>query len=424
MACALFAVVVTLWPGDAPWGGDDVMFVGEAIHSNQQGSLMAVGFVGSVGYPYGPVAVQVYQAIVAVSPDIYWVVRIHAFLFVATTSVALLWLAAELRVSAWWVLLVMAGPFFWFYTRLLWDNSMGIPLGTLFLASWASVLRRPSRFAFLVSVACGAFMPFIHPMTLPLVGAVLLHALCFHRKLFKLHWIGVALVGVCLWFSCIEYVLTVAFMLADKASPEVVAKPLGALTPLKAVLFPLLGGRLLSAYYFFDERGPEHGLETTTIGHLCRNLTAIAFGLVWLGIWKAIVNTWQRRKLAASPERSIIVICLVALGLQMLLDGVMRVAPFPHYFNGTWVIFVVFLWLGLKAIRPVWLSNVVAASLGICLAISTVFFAIDIHRQRGGPVWYKRSMEAQLGMIDQHVNHFAIIACATSRENYLAVGVI
>ena len=140
------------------------------------------------------------------SHDPATLIRLHAGLFAGVTVLALLYLANVLNVSPWFAPMTMLGPFFFFYSRLLWDNTFAIPIGTLLLAAYGDQFRRPNRVAFFTFVSCGLALPFIHLMTLPLVIAVACHAIVPHRRVIRRHWVGLIVIYICLTFSCGAYV--------------------------------------------------------------------------------------------------------------------------------------------------------------------------------------------------------------------------
>ena len=404
IACALITLALMIWPGDAPWGGDDVVLISTAIQANQQHRLVEAGLGGSFGYPYGPLPENIYQLLSLFSHDPIVLVRLHAGLFSAVTAAALLLLASAAGVSLWLAPMMMLGPFFWFYDRLLWDNPFAMPVGTLMLAAYGTFLRRPSRWAFLTAIACAIALPLIHLMTLPLVVPLILHAVWFHRSAFLRYWIGLAsIVGVSSFFSW-HYVLRVARQLHD--SPALLPSRADALSRAQGLVFPLFSGRLFSAFGFIDSRGPEHGLESTVLGIIARDVSAIAFPLLWVGLVATVVMFFKRdiESCASGPgtipdrpaPSHLASISIATLILQSLMDAAIRISPYPQYYCGTWPAAVVLIWIGVQTIRPNKFRATVAVAYALSLAISTVTFAIDIHRQHGGAVWYGPSISVQL----------------------------
>jgi len=385
-ACVLIVICTMLWPGDAPWGGDDRVLIHTAITANREHRLVPAGLGGSFGYPYGPIPEQIYQVLALFSHNPIVLVRLHAALLAGCTGGALLYLSSVLGLSWWYAPLVMLGPFFWFYTRLMWDNTFAIPVGTLLLAGYGDFLRRGSGAAFLTAAMCAVALPLIHPMTLPLVTAVAGHALLAHRGEFIHRWRGLAILAICTVVLCGPYCLRITRQMGH--SPGLVAPRDDALTRPQAMFFPLWSGRLFTANGFFDARGPEAGLESNQLVVIAREISTVAYPLIWIGI---LTSLFRLREKVTIPT-----ICVAALLLQSAMDARLRISPYPHYYCGTWAAIVVLLWIGLDRLRMLWLRLPVALIYAGSLLVATIAFAIDIHRQHGGKVWYGPSLESQL----------------------------
>lgn len=387
LACALIVLLFSCWPGDAPWGGDDVVLITTAIKANHEHHLIPAGLGGSFGYPYGPIPSQIYQLLALFSHDPVVLVRLHAMLMVSTTAGALLYLANILGISPWFAPMTLAGPFFYFYSRLMWDNTFAIPAGTLLLASYGDFLLRPSRAAFLTAISCAIALPLIHPMTLPLVIPVVVHILIFHRQAIKKYWSGLIVIAICTAICSGAYVQRVADQM--RQSPHLIPPRSDALSRSAAFAFPLLSGRLFTAQGFFDERGPELGWEQNPVVVIAREMSCISYPFIWIGI---LISSFRLNK----PQTTISLLCLATLFCQSLMDAGLRISPYPHYYCGTWAATVVLLWFGLNALHKFKLRTPAAWIYTVALFISTAAFAIDVHQHAGGRVWYGPSLLAQM----------------------------
>lgn len=395
LLCTAIVIGLMSWPSDVPWGGDDVQLVKQALQANRAHRLCEAGLGGSFGYPYGPIPLQIYQVLLLFTHHLPALVVLHAAIFAAVTAAALLWLIRTLRWNPWLAVLPMLSPFFWFYGRLLWDNTFAIPVGAMLVAAYLAYLRRESAAAFILGMACAVMLPFIHPMTLPLVAAVGIHALWHRRQAFRRYWIALLIVTIGAVFSCGSYGLRIGQQIAaSRGMPTVAAHAeKSQLSRPAALAFPLLGGRLFSAYHFFDGRGCEPGLDSTTIARAARIVSAVAFTLVWLGMAAGIARFragWRRN---AGPADTLAALCLLSLGLQCLLDGALRIAPWPHYYSGTWIACVVCLWMGLRQLArfrlgPLPLSLPIGIAYAVATALATGTFVIGIHSAGGGTAWY------------------------------------
>ena len=380
VACAFVVVAMTLWPADVPWGADDAKLVAIATAANAAGRPAAAGLVGTFSVPYGPVPAQIYQAMLCVTHDLPTLVRLRAAVTAAVTAAALLWLAASLGWSAWLAPLSMLSPFFWFYDRLLWDNTFAIPIGAALVAGYAAHLR--GRRGLTVAAAAAAVLPLIHPMTLPLVVTFAGHAAWARRPELARRWGRLAVVAVVVLATSGPYLLMIAHRRPSR--PRLPSDDGYAPMSLPAAAaYPLLSGRLFSGFRFYDFRGPEVGWETTLIGTAARAASAVAFPLVWVGL----AVTLRRR----AP--TIAVLCAAALAMQSGLDAVARFNPYPHYFCGTWAAAVVCLWTGVRSLGR-W-SVPVAVAYAAALMISTAAFAVDVHRGHTA-VWHGPTLGQQV----------------------------
>ena len=397
-----------MWPGDAPWGGDDVTLITGAINTNAEHRLVTAGLGGSFGYPYGPIPSQIYQVLAIFSHDPIAIVRLHAGLFAAVTAFALLWLSGVMNVSPWLAPMTMLGPFFWFYCRLMWDNTFAIPIGTLLLAAYGDYLRRESRVAFFTAVSCAVALPLIHPMTLPLVVAVFAHAIFFliaragrqgierqaapfasrspgfRPGLLKKYWLGLIVIAIVTTILSGPYFQRIAQQIGH--SSTLLPPRTDALSRSNALAFPLFAGRLFCAFGFFDARGPEIGLEQNHLVVVARYISLIAYPLIWLGILMAVYRFREKMTLPA--------ICLAAVFFQAIMDASLRISPYPHYYCGTWAAAIVLLWTGLNSLSK--LKMITAVIYAASLLIATTAFALDVHKQSGGSIWYGPSLESQI----------------------------
>jgi hypothetical protein len=407
LVCVAIVVLMMIWPSDAPWGGDDAALVKLALRANREHFLAPAGLGGSFGYPYGPVPLQIYQVLLLFTHHLPTLVQLHAALFAGMTAAALLWLTRTLRWSPWLAAMPMLSPFFWFYGRLLWDNTFAIPIGAMLVAAYTAFLRRESGTAFIIALACAVILLLIHPMTLPLVAAVGAHAIWHHRQAFGRHLIALIVVVICTAFTSGNYFLRIGrqFAQSPKIPIPLVQPEQTRLSRPAAFAFPLRAGRLLSAYHFFDWRGTEPGPDSSAVARAARIVSTLAFGLCWLGMAVCIIRFragWRRN---GKPADALAAICILALGLQCLLDGVLQIAPWPHYFGGTWIACVVCFWLGLRQLARLRLGRLpLSVPVGIAFSLATAFataaFVVGIHRAGGGKAWYGATMGTQLQVLN------------------------
>src|SRR5258708_7545151 len=114
LGCGAIVIALMIWPSDAPWGGGDAQLIKLALQAHREHRLSEAGLGGSFGYPYGPIPLQIYQALLLFTHYLPTLVQIHAALIASMTATALLWLTRTLRWSPWLAAMAMLSPFFWF----------------------------------------------------------------------------------------------------------------------------------------------------------------------------------------------------------------------------------------------------------------------------------------------------------------------
>jgi len=370
-----------LWPADVPWINDEPALLGLALRANQAGELPVHGLLGSVGVPYGPVPLWLYMAGLGLTHDLVALVVLHALLFVVLTGVAIVWLARTCRALDPLVgVLALLSPYFWFYSRLLWDNSFLIPLSALTVAAWVSFAQSPAAWKLWLVGALAALMLQTHLMCAPLLAAIALHFVWRHRAWARAHWralLPLLLVAATCW----------PYLSDLLARPDLGERRLEPAAGANWV-FPLLGGRYFSALgleYFFGAQWQDRS------GPLLWSATTVsAMGLVglWLGLAVAARRLTQpadpRAGAAARPaEHDLAALAATTLALQLLLHVVARTGDEPHYLNGTWFCVFALVWLAYSAIsRAAW-RRTLAGAHALALVIVVVALLRDVHARQG-----------------------------------------
>jgi hypothetical protein len=357
-------------PGDISFLADESYLLHTALRFNHQPAHQ-YGFdlpftvcvfnptVGPRELHYGPAPVWLYQLILAVTTDPISVVEIHALLLASLTALALTWLARSIGVTPWLTVIVMLSPWLWLYHRMLWDNTLCVPLSALALGAYTDFLstRRASRLY--VIVGCLAVMPLVHPMSMALVAPLLAHMALFRgRALWKQKWglLGVIVVINLLGWPYWNYLLSQA-----SSTPFVQSFSLW-----KGWIFPFLGAQHLTAAgldsailgeeWYFNFPAP-----ITWLVVIAQGISLLAFVAVWVGIILAIIRSKYvlRHPKEAAPIDHVAAIALGVFICQCILDGIGRAYDEPHYFNATWIAYVVFVWLTIDTlVRRVWQRSI------------------------------------------------------------------
>jgi len=375
----LAAVPAVIFPGDAPFVNDEPLLLMAALEANKAHTLALHGLMGNKGVAYGPLPTWIYQLLLVVTHDPVILTVIHAILLAAGTVLALFWLARVTRLWPPFAVVIALSPYVWFYDRQLWDNSFNIPICALVLAAYADFLARRSRAALAVAVVGLATAPLIHFMSLAFVAPVALHMLIVERRALLRHaWLVLpvpALLVALSWSYWRDVVGRVASGGAMHASAG-----------LKGFVFPLLGGRYLSALGFHPVGGGW--LESPPLV-AARIVSALAYPLVWAGMalaaWR-VANVIRRRTPDVVDHVAVIALAIVVA--QALLDGFTKSFGYTHYFNATWIAYAALAWLAADALARAasrtWRALAWLVPLhGAALAIFDVTLVAFIHSAPG-----------------------------------------
>lgn len=387
-------------PSDAPWINDEPQLIFNAMKYNIEGRLAPHGLEGNLRVRYGPLPTWFYQAAVAFSHEPAQWVLMRAALFTAITALSLMWLARSLGWWPWFVPVVLASPYLWFYARLLWDNSFLIPLSALAIASYAALLARPHRFALAAFVLSLGSLPLVHLMCVALVVPIAIHfAATQWRTLrrFSITFAAAAAAWVAMAWSYLGY-------LADTKLGSASVSAAG----LDGWWFSLWGGRFLTAWgfdYFFDGDwiADYPGWPRPFLRALVW-LSMAGILLVWSGMILAMVRTARaiRNRPLRTPATNLCTLCLAVIVAQTLLNGITRSYGHPHYYNGTWIAFVVLAWSAVEALRHLRFAPAALASYGAAVAVVTLFIIARIHETAGtrgdhyGPVLAEQTRVARI----------------------------
>ncbi len=376
-ACGAALVGMYLWsPGSAPFIFDEPELVLRALDLNSRHAIAHAGLTGTLGRPYGPLPLWIYQAMLLVTHDPVSLMSIRIALVAGPTLLALLMIARHSRMTPWPLLIPLASPYTWFYSRLMWDNSFNIPLTFLavaFYTAWlgategsvsttaAPAKSRRSQVFMFAATALSTMTLLVHPMSLPILGALLGHALLRRRRALLAH-ASPALLGVML-VACASTFYVQAFLAAHSSLST--GRP-----ALEAWTFALLNPRLLSGawmdFFFFNmaERPVNtpavatHAAYLTSAGawttafNAAAAVSLLAFPLAYLS---PILNLARlRHRIPESPTQEtpprrslgpdLCLLAALAIGLQVLLLGVTESYGPPHYYQATLIASTLLVW--------------------------------------------------------------------------------
>ena len=347
-------------PQDVPFGNDEPKLLEGARWMDMTPSVVlgvhlpftvgTYGLGGTRGWRYGPLPAWIYQIFFALTSEPQAMVPMRAMLCAGGLVVALLWLAKIMEVTPWLVVMTMMSPWIWTYSRTLWDNTFCIPLAALLLAAYADFLKRRRTTSFLLTIVAAAAMLLVHLMSLPIVIAVALHAAATqYRWMWKHKWaVGATL--IVLAGIATPYILEC--ISGDKGPPLPVADRFR----FNGYWFPLLGAHHLSGSDFLQNTfGPDFRhivAGNGAIGSAAESITLLMYLAAWVGmllaIWRLICAARGREPITWMHH--LLIVSLATYLLETALDAYKRVFYWPHYHNGTWIVYALFVWIAIDSL--------------------------------------------------------------------------
>ncbi len=389
----VIVLVTAFRPGDISWINDEPLAMEMALRYNHTASHLygfdlpftpsPFGLVGTHGARYGPPPVWLDQIFLSFTHNVVLMAALRSLLFSTLTAIALCWLAAVLQVSPWFATVTMLSPWLWFFSRSLWDCTWCIPVTALALAGYAEFLTRHNARGLFVALAGCLLTTLVNFMALAFSIPLLLHLVLLQgRFLWDRKEIALLVLGACgyLFWPFIYYSV-------QHLSPSVPATN----AALPGWLFPLLGAH----YFTLGVAGtmPGDGWQDFAapvlrqIAATCQWISRGALLVSWLGLILAFARGAKalRRPAAAGMVDHLCLLSVAVFLAQTLLDGVARVYFGPHYYAGTWIVYVFMTWLGMywvftriRKIITIWVVAIYAAS--VVTGIAIIAWTIDVNR--------------------------------------------
>ncbi len=398
LACVFCGMIPLFLPADAPWINDEPNLLARAWNAVHKLEIPTHGLTGNVGLLYGPVPVLIYSVALVFTHNLVLLVLLHAAFFSLSIGLSIWWLARMCpKLSPPVGALALLSPYYWFYSRALWDNSFLIPFSALTLVTYISFCRTPAAWK-LWLVGLGMVLMFqTHLMCLPLLASITGHFLWQHRSWAVKHAGHCLMIVIIGSLACLPYVVDVAHHLSD-------ARPIARDWKAGPWFFALMGGRTFSAvgldYFFGENWQSSSGLPV--ILWILTGVSALGFITFWVGLgvaWRFLMRT---RKLPGDKplEFQLFSVVFLTLLLQVMVNGVSRASGHPHYYNATSFCVFTLVWLAYSQIGN---SRWRWASAGLhALALLTVLLSIiwRIHVNQGNTgIHYGPTLRTQLDVL-------------------------
>jgi hypothetical protein len=287
----------------------------------------------------------------------------HAILFSGSTAIALVWLARSMHLSPWFAVFSMFSPWLWMFSRELWDNTFCIPLAGIGVAAYCDFLITRRRWPLLLAAICLGAMTLVHLMSVALVAAVFIHFVIFERRWLCRFWWGLLLVGILWACAFLPYLKALLFLYQPRDG--------AGESPWNGWWHPLLGGQLLTAFHWLDVTRPHLPL----VFAVCRIISLLPNLAAWSGMALIFIRGRSRaRRRSLTPVDHFAVLSLMIAGCQSLFDGIERLDFQPHYYNATWIGYVILAWYAVDALyRRAW-----KPAITICLPLAAYVASVLI----------------------------------------------
>ena len=371
------AGLALLFAGDTAWICDEPRLIQNALMANGNGVLVTHGLMGTQGTYYGPLVTWVYQVYLAISLNLVLLVLLRSLAMLTLTAGALWIIARSMQVRTVGFAVALFSPFFWLYSRQIWDNSFCIPLAAWAVGGYSLFLTRKPRTGLGVCVlSCGALL-LTHLMAVPIIVAIALHAILTQRaKLLQARWWAIGGIAV--------------IVAIGSGYWPVLLRGLQSGPPLQmpgadALIFTLKGGDWFGGVAFARIVGQEWLAAGSSILHATLMAGGVVHGLVLLGFALAAYRVTKvlKRQVAATVADHLAGICLLTLLIQFLYYGSRNAIGHVHYYNASWIVYAVLICMAITWMWS-WRVGRWAAIAVIGMAVCTLAgLVLQIHRTGG-----------------------------------------
>ena len=435
LTIAFSLIPAVIWPGDTFWIFDEPAEVAIAWRANQAGTLADRGLSGNFYLHYGPLPMQIYQAMLLFSHDPRVLVVLRATLCSLMLAGSLVWLSRSLRLTPWFAAAVVLAPPLWLNNRILWAANFAIPFSILAMAAYAAFLRSGGGRSLATALGAALALLCIHPQAAPLSTVIIGHMLWRHHRAMWRHRAGImAVLAVLTLFNYryLHYAIPTVYRSLTWYARTGYPEKMSNLSRGQAMLDPFMGGRLFGGRDFQKTHqrtpGPAKPLSAVAL------FSDVCIPLAWIGLSIAVVRQVRRRRRANdidpnsepvdkprdecdAARQTLLALALMGFFLQMLYFGLLKVPPEPQYFFGTFGLHVFLSWMGVEAIKPLLLRGVIVGAYGLTLGILTLGSLWGVHHD-GWPRTASPTLNEQISVV-RELNRYDDHSVMTNVVPYL-----
>lgn len=368
----LLGAIRVLFPGDIAFINDEPTLISNALDANEGGTAVSSGLMGTRGATYGPVPTWYYQLSLSVTSDLRWVATARIIFITALSALALVLLSRNLAglvpvLGAF----AFLSPYLWFYSRDLWDNSFAIPFSAMLLGAYVQFCSDGRLRSLAGAGLFGTLCFMTHFMTMPLVVAIGIHFVATQwRTALRSPRFAVGVLVI------LAFLLMLSFPYLSGVSGGPLAS-FRLLPSLRSIAFSLNGMRLFSLLGF------EYVIGSWGIGGLGLIAQFISLFSYGVGAYGVVLCIREVRGGEDVLQKQVASVLLLALACFVLVANGKLLREHPHYYNGVWIVFFCFWWMGMsRLIRQAWARRVFLGQVAV-MACFLVGVASWIHLNRG-----------------------------------------
>ena len=395
-------VITLLFPGDAPWINDEPILIYTAFTYNQQGIFPGHGIYGSIGIPYGPLPIWFYKCLLFFSKDLIFIVFLKALLTLSVVFLSLYFIAKKLNLSTYPLLLPLASPYLYLYSRTLWDICFLIPISILLMLCLVKLIdtHRLSWFsACLFSMVC---LIHIHLISMLIVIPFFIFLILFEWKWLLKHLKNLSLLIIVFLCSLIPYAKLVLTKSAVSMESSMTDTWYNWLAPVK--IFSFWG----FDNYFAPEMLTKDYVLPGDLYILLKYLTGLAFVFFVIGFIIITLNLWTkiRKKMALTTEENFSAFCLITIVFSILFFIASRISFHPQYSN---IVCFAYFFIIYSCLKLYWQNKIVRCAFWayfLSMLFLLISFSFYIHMAGGNRgIHYGATLKNQIAIVNQ-INSF------------------
>ncbi len=398
-----FIFLYFLWPGNTSWINDEAQLIANAVKYSKNGEWGWQSLAGSVGISYGPCPLWFYQILLLFTHNPVAMVFIKVAIMLAGTGSAIVMIARRTQLKwKWGLLIFISSPYFYIYSRVLWDNVLLILFGMLSIAFVANFFCSGKFRDFIISVFFCYCCIYTHPMSVTLLGALLITVWLTEFRHFTASKFRFAVAGA----ISVLPLLPLAVQLISSSG-------LSSKNKLQTDFITALSGNLggfknLTSMGFAGYFIPELNKYSYLLSGILLLMTWIAFivilivafcGLFYL-MNNCVSKIKQHKELNARDK--IFVLSVIVLLLHLMMSLVLVLYPFPHYSHVTMIAVFFIVWIGFELLS----YNKYLKYIGVTfIAIEMIFLinlVVFINNNEGNrSIFYGATLSNQMAVAEK-----------------------